>query len=99
MAGKLRPSLRAKTLQNVAASNLSVTDKRCIEHVFAKFDTTPKADVVEVVKCEKCKYLTIHNRPTLYAYCEKTHYEFKPFETDTRTHFCSYGARKEGIKQ
>ena len=55
-----------------------------------------KADFVEVVRCEKCKHLTVHNSSTLYAYCEKKHYEFKQFETDTRTHFCGYGERKYG---
>ena len=34
MAGKCRPSLRAKTLDNVMRSNLSVTDKECIKAVF-----------------------------------------------------------------
>lgn len=53
------------------------------------------ADVVEVVRCEKCKHLTIHNSMDLYAFCEKTKYRFRPFQTDTRTHFCSYGERKE----
>lgn len=55
----------------------------------------PTADVVEVVRCENCKHLTIHNSPTLYAYCEKTHYRFEPFKTDTRTHFCGFGELKE----
>ena len=48
MAGKTRPSLRAKTLQNVATSNLSTTDKKCIFEVFNKF--------AEVVKCGECKH-------------------------------------------
>lgn len=34
MPGKCRPSLRAKTLENVMRSNLSVTDKECIKAVF-----------------------------------------------------------------
>lgn len=34
MPGKCRPSLRAKTLDNVMRSNLSVTDKECIKAVF-----------------------------------------------------------------
>ena len=55
----------------------------------------PTADVVEVVRCNDCKHLTVHNSPTLYAYCEKTKYRFEPFRTDTRTHYCSYGERKE----
>ena len=40
MSGKCRPSLRAKTLENVKRSNLSQTDKNCIEAVFDKL--TPK---------------------------------------------------------
>ena len=63
----------------------------CAEHC-PKFKN--KADFVEVVRCKDCKYCTVHNSPTLYAYCEKTHFRFEPFETDTRTHFCSYGERK-----
>ena len=52
MPGKTRPSLRAKTLQNVALSNLSLTDKKCIEEVFKKFEELSQADVVEVVHGE-----------------------------------------------
>ena len=48
MAGKSRPSLRVKTLQNVATSNLSMTDKQCIQSVFEKFEAMSTADVVEV---------------------------------------------------
>ena len=48
MAGKTRPSLMAKTLTNVALSNLSLTDKKCIEEVFKKFEVLTSADVVEV---------------------------------------------------
>jgi hypothetical protein len=56
-------------------------------------------DLVEVVKCKDCEHLTVHNSPTLYAYCEKTQLRFEPFKTDTRTHFCSYGKRKEGAEE
>ena len=52
-----------------------------------------KADYVEVVRCKECKHLTVHNSPTLYAYCEKEHIRFEPFQKDTRTHYCSYGDR------
>ena len=38
MPGKTRPSLRQKTLLNVALSNLSVTDKKCIVEVFRMFE-------------------------------------------------------------
>ena len=48
MAGKTRPSLMAKTLTNVALSNLSLTDKKCIEEVFKKFEVLTSADVEEV---------------------------------------------------
>ena len=47
----------------------------------------------EVVRCKDCKHLTVYNSPTLYAYCQKTHLRFEPFQEDTRTHFCSYGER------
>ena len=36
MAGKCRPSLLPKTLENVMRSNLSKTDKECIKAVFDK---------------------------------------------------------------
>lgn len=54
-----------------------------------------KSEFAEVVRCKDCKHCTIHNSPTLYAYCEKTHFRFEPFKTDTRTHFCSLGERKD----
>ena len=37
MSGKCRPSLRAKTLENVNRSKLSQTDKDCIQAVFERF--------------------------------------------------------------
>ena len=37
MSGKCRPSLRAKTLENVKRSKLSQTDKDCIQAVFERF--------------------------------------------------------------
>lgn len=55
-----------------------------------------RPDVVEVVRCKGCKHLTVYNSPTLYAYCEKTHFRFEPFQTDTRTHFCGFGAKMDG---
>ena len=63
--------------------------------IIDRIENAPSADVVEVVRCEKCKNLTVHNSPTLYAYCEKTHFRFEPFQTDTRTHYCSYGERRD----
>ncbi len=43
MSGRIRPSARKKTLNNVMRSNLSITDKGCIEEVFEKFEQL-KAD-------------------------------------------------------
>lgn len=43
MSGRIRPSARKKTLHNVMHSNLSITDKGCIDEVFAKFEQL-KAD-------------------------------------------------------
>ena len=53
--------------------------------------------VVEVVRCKDCKHLKVFNGPTIYAFCPKIDFAFEPFQTDTRTHFCSYGERKEGV--
>ena len=65
------------------------------EEAVDKVEDFPTVDVVEVVRCKDCKHLTVRNSPTLYAYCEKTKYRFEPFQTDTRTHSCSYGERKK----
>jgi Zn finger protein HypA/HybF involved in hydrogenase expression len=59
----------------------------------------PIADVVEVVRCKDCEHLRIINGKGLYAYCPKTECKFEPFEIDTRTHYCSYGERKEGAEE
>lgn len=50
MSGRTRPSARKKTLCNVMHSNLSITDKRCIEEVFEKFGQR-----VDVVRCKDCR--------------------------------------------
>lgn len=65
----------------------------CLE--FAVTDS----NTVEVVRCKDCKHLKIFNSNDLYAFCLKTEYKFLPFQTDTRTHFCSYGKRKEGAEE
>ena len=48
MPGKCRPSLRAKTLDNVMRSNLSVTDKECIKAVFDLNDVLKRREVEPV---------------------------------------------------
>ena len=54
MPGKARPSLRHKTLENVERSNLSTTDKKCIETVFLRYEQLmdEKNDIVNVKKIE-----------------------------------------------
>lgn len=46
MSERIRPSARKKTLHNVMHSNLSITDKGCIDEVFAKFEQL-KAEIEE----------------------------------------------------
>lgn len=59
----------------------------------------PRVDAVEVVRCKDCKHLNVLNRKEIYAHCPKTNTVFLPFELDTRTHFCSYGERKDNGKE
>lgn len=47
MSGKIRPSLRKKTLENVRRSALSETDKRCIFEVFQRVDNTNNISVIK----------------------------------------------------
>lgn len=56
MPGKCRPSLRAKTLENVMRSNLSTTDKECIKAVFDLNDVLQRREVEPVVRCKDCKH-------------------------------------------
>lgn len=53
------------------------------------------SNVVEVVRCKDCKHCVIVNSYKCFAICLKLDFTFKPFEIDTRTHFCSYGERRE----
>jgi hypothetical protein len=54
MAGKARPSLRDKTLKNVWASKLSLTDKQCITTVFNRYEELCAA--IERIGCSTlCK--------------------------------------------
>ena len=59
------------------------------------FMYAPTADVVEVCRCKDCKHLEIINSREIYAKCKATGLEFKPFDIDTREHYCSYGERRE----
>lgn len=51
MSRRIRPSARKKTLGNVLRSDLSETDKQCIQEVFKKFDE--RSVGVRCVNCEK----------------------------------------------
>ena len=89
MAGKTRPSLRAKTLQNVATSNLSITDKECIYQVFKRFEELTKADFVEVVRRKDCK----HWRTEHGGFCEASNALSEV--NNANNDFCSYGERED----
>ena len=65
------------------------------DNIKACIERQSTADVVEVVRCKDCKHLEIINSKDLYAKCRMTDLEFKPFDIDTRKHYCSYGERKE----
>lgn len=52
-------------------------------------------DVIEVVLCKDCIHLEVWNLKNIYAVCSKHGITFEPFEDDTRTHFCSWGERRE----
>lgn len=94
MSGNCRPSLRPKTLENVKRSNLSITDKRCIEEAFRRLDA--------IVCCKDCFY---YSQDGHTAYCLHPEYEhwyadgdddiyFNP--STKENHFCGYGERKDG---
>ena len=101
MAGKTRPSLMAKTLTNVALSNLSLTDKKCIEEVFKKFEVLTSADVVEVkhgewIVAEECKIPLSHGyiRTEKTYICPFCHYHFRK-----KMKYCGEcGAKMDGGK-
>ena len=66
-----------------------------IDFVVDELKYLPSADVVEGIKCSECEFLRIYNTKDLYARCTKWDINFFPFETDTRTHGCSWGERKD----
>ena len=53
-------ALREYWLENGVNENVYNTNA-----VLNSIDYQPTADVVEVLRCEKCKHLTVHNSPTL----------------------------------
>lgn len=73
MPGKARPSLRSKTLANVRRSNLSETDKECIEEIFERYEQLQKEATmckhrptdVELLLREVAVQLTMQNKEQL----------------------------------
>lgn len=66
MSGKARPSARKKTLFNVMNSELSVSDKKCIEEVFTRYDN----------RCNNCDLehdcpMDPNNREKLHFLCKR----------------------------
>ena len=51
--------------------------------------------LIEIVTCSECKHLEVINGAKIYAHCPMWEIDFKPFEDDTRTNYCSWGERKE----
>lgn len=90
----LAKAIEQNTINTYQEQGRVAADKvfKILEEAEKKIETL---DVEEALRCKDCKHLTVHNSPTLYAYCEKTHFRFEPFQADTRTHYCSYGERKD----
>lgn len=70
--------------------------KECINNKYVKQLITlenmiDSGELTDVVRCDKCKYLKIINDGKIYAICTQTGFEFLPFGTDTRKHFCAFG--------
>lgn len=88
MPGKCRPSLMAKTLDNVMRSNLSKTDKACIKAVFERF--------VDVVRCRDCKHNVAnwdHDELDVTDYTDIT-CDFFMTDGMEPDDFCSHGERR-----
>lgn len=54
-------------------------------------DTTPTADVVEVVRCKDCAYYREETSYCLNPHCSSSYYGHRVREH----HYCSYGERRE----
>ena len=88
MPGKCRPSLRAKTLENVMRSNLSVTDKECIK---AAFDLN---DVLQRREAEPVRHgRWIISSDGYYPYCSEC--KERPKSGDMTKHCPNCGAKMD----
>lgn len=92
---------REKLIENIkllaSRSSLGETrpDSISVAEVISLILDAPAVDVVEVVRCKDCKWLNVVNNDNLFAHCVKTGYMFLPFQTDIRTHFCSFWGRMD----
>ena len=69
-------------------------DEHSANAVISLLHRQPTADIVEVVRCEKCKYQITHTcriTGVKTLFCD---YGEKPVAVEP-THFCSYGEKKE----
>ena len=57
-------------------------------------ESQPTVDAVEVVRCEDCKY---YLTDTLYCQEHKTGYCTMDDVIKDKTHFCSYGERRDDV--
>ncbi len=89
MPGKCRPSLRAKTLDNVMRSNLSTTDKECIKAVFDLNDVLQRREVEPVVRCKDC--CNRNHDGIGKSWCDA----WEVYLSDDEDFFCSYGERRD----
>ncbi len=80
MAGKTRPCLRKKTLENLKRCNLSETDKSCITNVFEAFErlSSENKEMVAAIKdifdsdnvCKFCENKIECKKKECEKYCE-----------------------------
>ena len=84
MSGKCRPSLRAKTLENVKRCNLSETDKDCIEAVFKEFERLKAEFETEIDKLNAEKNDVMYYKDQIKAEAVKEFAERLKKEIDIR---------------
>lgn len=94
MPGKCRPSLRAKTLDNVMRSNLSTTDKECIKGVFERCEAEPLRHG-RWVEWWPAKHMILTGEEMLFR-CSECDAKYADVEG---MRYCSYcGAKMDGDK-
>lgn len=75
-----------KLKMSIAMNNI-LENPKSLEDII---DEEPDADVIEVVRCDKCKYLR-HDECNDEFWCKKTGVDI---QRPVSKHFCSYGERK-----